>query len=204
MRREAAGGWAMIAGAVMGLTTMAFHPTHAGSAALAVGVHSLALAAVPISFYGGWMLTRRLADGGPAAELALAFYALSSAAALLAATVSGLVGPELIARQEALGVAADALRIYNHALNQAFAKVLVAASSAAIGLWSMEMLRTRRFRRGAGILGCAVAALALLALLSGHLTLDVHGFGAVLLAQAAWLILAGAELRGMQPAAADG
>jgi hypothetical protein len=36
----------------------------------------------------------------------------------------------------------------------------------------------------------------LMALFSDHLTLDVHGFGAVVLLQAIWLIMVGSELRG--------
>ena len=188
----------MIAGAVMGLVTMAFHPTGGGHAALALAVHALALAAVPLLFYGGWVLTRRLAAGGPVAELALAFYGVAAIATLLAATASGFLASDLIARAAELQgearAAADALLHYNYALNQAFAKVFVAASSVAILLWSMEILRTRLLRRVAGILGCVVAVLTLLALFSGHLRLDVHGFGAVVLAQAIWLILAGAEL----------
>ena len=207
MRRERLGGWAMIAGAVMGLVTMAFHPTGGGEPRLALAVHALALAGAPVLFDGGWVLTRRLSSGGAAAELALAFYGVSAAATLLAATASGLLAPELIARAAGLQgearAAADAVMHYNHALNQAFAKVLVAASSIAIGLWSMEIVRTRVMRRAAGILGSVVAATTLLALFSGRLTLDVHGFGAVVLGQAVWLVLVGAELRRTGPAAAE-
>jgi len=198
MRRERLGGWAMIAGAVMGLVTMAFHPTGGGEPALALAVHALAIAGVTLLFYGGWVLTRRLSAGGPLAELALAVYGMSVVATVLAATASGLLAPDLIARAAELQgearAAADALLHYNYALNQAFAKVLVAASSVAIGLWSVEILRTRLMRRATGILGFIVAVLTLLALFSGHLRLDVHGFGAVVLAQAVWLIVAGAEL----------
>jgi hypothetical protein len=189
----------MIAGAVMGLVTMAFHPTGGGEPLLSLAVHALAIAGVPVLFYGGWVLTRRLSEGGPLAELALAFYGVSAVATLLAATASGLLAPDLIARAGGLQgearAAADAVMHYNFALNQAFAKVLVAASSVAIGLWSMEIVRTRLMRRATGLFGCVVAAIVLLALFSGHLTLGVHGFGAVVLAQAVWLILAGAELR---------
>jgi hypothetical protein len=203
MRRERLGGWAMIAGAVMGLVTMAFHPTGGGHAALALAVHALALAATPLAFYGGWVLTRRLSAGGPLAELALAFYGVSAAATLLATTASGFLASDLIARAAALQgearAAADAVMHYNFALNQAFAKVLVAASSVAIGLWSMEIVRTRLMRRASGVLGCVVAVVTLLALFSGHLTLGVHGFGAVVLAQAVWLVLVGAELRQAAP-----
>ena len=40
-----------------------------------------------------------------------------------------------------------------------------------------------------------IAALTLLALFSRRLRLDVHGFGAVVLAHAVWLIMVGGELR---------
>jgi hypothetical protein len=199
MRREELGGWSMIAGAVMMLVTMAFHPTSAERATLVLGVHAIALCAVPISFYGGWVLTRRLSAGGALPELALAFYGVAAVAAVLAATASGLMAPELVARAAALegeaGAAAAGVARYNHALNQAFSKLWIAMSFAAVGLWSVEIERTRSMRRGTGIVGCVVAALVLLALFSGRVTLDVHGFGAVVLMQAVWLVLAGVELR---------
>jgi hypothetical protein len=142
---------------------------------------------------------RRLSPAGALSELALAFYGLSAVATLLAATASGFLASDLIARvaasQGEARAAAAAVLHYNGAVNQAFAKIIVGASSVAIGLWSMEIVRARRMRRAAGILGCAVAVPTLLALFSGHLTLDVHGFGAVVLGQAIWLILSGAELR---------
>lgn len=204
MRRETLGGWAMIAGAVMGLVTMGFHPTGGGHAALALAVHALAVTAAPIAFYGGWVLTRRLSAAGALSELALAFYGLSAVATLLATAASGFLASELIAQvaasQGEARAAAAAVLHYNGASNQAFARVLVAASSVAIGLWSMEIVRTGLMRRAAGILGCVIAPLTLLALFSGHLTLDVHGFGAVVLLQAVWLVLVGSELRRAGPA----
>ena len=75
MRREMLGGSAMIAGAIMGLVTMALHPTGrdvvrdvGGQGALNFGVHSLALAGVPVVFYGAFVLTRRRSQGGAFAE----------------------------------------------------------------------------------------------------------------------------------------
>jgi hypothetical protein len=65
MRGQKLGGTAMIAGAIMGLVTMALHPTGhavmrdvAGQGALALAVHALALAGVPMVFYGGLVLCR--------------------------------------------------------------------------------------------------------------------------------------------------
>jgi hypothetical protein len=199
MRRETLGGWSMIAGAVMGLATMAFHPTGGGHAALALAVHALAITASPIVLYGGWTLARRLSPAGALPELALAFYGLSAVATLLATVASGFLASDLIAQvaasQGETRAAAAAVLHYNGASNQAYAKVIVGASSVAIGLWSMEIVRTGLMRRAAGILGCTVAGLTLLALFSGRLTLDVHGFGAVVLGQAIWQVLVGAELR---------
>ena len=207
MRREMLGGWCMVASAAMGLVTMALHPTTVANPALVLAVHALALAGVPVGLYGAWVLARRLGEGGPAAELAFAFYTLAAAATLIAATASGLLAPDVIHHAAELQgdarAAADAVARYNHAVNQAFAKVFVAASSVAILLWSIEMLRTRLLARAAGIVGCVVAALTLLGLLAGHLRMDVHGFGAVVLGQAIWLVMVGLELRRGRPAAAS-
>lgn len=206
MRRDTFGGWCLVANAVMGLVTMALHPTTVADPALVLAVHALALAGVPVGLYGAWVLARRLGEGGPAAELAFAFYGLAAAATLMAATASGLLAPDVIARAAAAAgdtrAAEHAVVHYNHAVNQAFARVFVAASSVAILLWSAEMLRTRLFARAAGVVGCAVAALTLLGLFAGHLRMDVHGFGAVVLGQAIWLVMVGLELRRGRPAAA--
>jgi len=199
IERDTLGGWCMIAGAVSGLVTMAFHPSGGERPALALAVHGLALFGVPLAFYGAWVLTRRLASHGALSELALAFYGVSGVATLLAATASGLMAPDLIARAAASAedarAAAGSLLHYNYALNQAFAKVLVAASATAIGLWSAEIVRTRAMKRSSGIVGCAAAGLVLLALFSGRLVLNVHGFGAIVVVQSVWIILVGAELR---------
>ena len=87
MQGNKLGGAAMIAGAIMQLITMAFHPTGhdvmrdtAGQGAVTLAVHALALTAVPIAFYGGLVLTRRLSQRGQLAVLALVFYGTSAVA----------------------------------------------------------------------------------------------------------------------------
>lgn len=206
MRRDRLGGTAMIAGAIMAFVTMGLHPTGHDVArdpvfqgALNVAVHALVLFAAPLAFYGCFVLTRRLSEGSPLAELALAFYGASAVATMMAATASGLLAPGLIAAVQTADVgaaaAAQAVLHYNGSLNQAFAKLIVAASSVAIGLWSLVILRSGLMRRGTGILGCIVSAVALLALLSGRLRLDIHGFGAVVIVQGVWLLMIGFELR---------
>jgi hypothetical protein len=206
MRSERLGGNAMITAAVMALVMMAFHPTGhdvardpEGQGLLAVVVHSIILTSVPIAFFGAMALTRRLSPEGALAELALVFQGASSVAGLVAATVGGLLAPSLmeyvIAEQGDARVAADAVMHFAGHMIHTFSMVFVAASSVAIALWSIEILRTRKMRRSSGIVGCIVGSVTLLMLFAGHLHMDVHGLGAVILGQTLWLVLVGLELR---------
>ena len=68
-------------------------------------------------------------------------------------------------------------------MNRAFAGVHVVASSVAIILWSFSMLRQARWL---AVLGMVIGVLTLGAFASGHLTLNVHGFGMIAFAQALW------------------
>lgn len=202
MTRDAMYGGALVAGALAGMTTMLLHPT--GSqliadvqhvAPLGLAVHALALAALPVSFFGAIGLTRALGGEGDAALAALVAYAMASVAVMIAAVASGLLAPNLAGQMVASSGAehdlAAAFFHYTGSVNQAFAKVYVVAASTAILLWSFAILAHGRLARGAGIYGALVGILALLALAIGHLRLDVHGFGAVVLSQGVWFIAIG-------------
>jgi hypothetical protein len=202
MRREAVYGGALIVGALAGVTTMVLHPT--GSQLMAdvrhmapvvLAVHGLALAAVPILFFGAIGLTRMLAGDGDAAVAALVAYGMGSVAIMIAAVADGLLAPGLAAQMlGSSGAERDlfaAMLHYNGQINQAFAKVFVVASSAAILLWSVAIVRRGVLARGAGVLGIVVGALALFAVVIGHLRLDTHGFGAVMICQGVWMITVG-------------
>ena len=76
-------------------------------------------------------------------------------------------------------------------INQAFAKIFVVASSAAIGLWSCMIVRGRVLPMALGIYGVLVAGGVLIGMMSGHLSLDAHGFGLIIFSQAIWLVTAG-------------
>ena len=202
-----AGGTALMAGSAMLLATMAFHPTgHAvlrdpggTTARLSTGVHALALAAVPLLLLGGLALTRRLRERRALAELAFCCHALGLGAGVLAALASGFLSTALLARAAGeTGAAREATLLlvrYSGLVNQGSARVLVGMGSAAILLWSVAAVRSARLPRGAAWLGVVVGSMALTLLLAGRLPLDVHGYGAVVLGQSAWMVLAGRALR---------
>jgi hypothetical protein len=205
MNHQKSGGAAWIAGSVMMLVTMSLHPTghdlataatFEHGAFMARATHALALLSLPFSFLGALALMRRL--GTPASTLGTVFFGHALAAVMLAAIASGFVAPELFAaRLASEGTTRDGFGLllhYNSELNQACAKVYVLGSALALFSWSFAVLRTRFFAAALGWSGVLLAGACALALVSGHLRLDVHGFGAVVLGQAVWMISAGVGL----------
>jgi len=131
---------------------------------------------------------------------ALVFYAFALLEVANAAVADGLVTPGILRQMLASAgtpAAVDGWKMlshYNFFVNQGYAQVFVASSSVAILLWSVAMLRKRDSSQGLAIYGCILGTVTLLALFSGHLRLDTHGFGAVALGQAIWFIIAGSLL----------
>ena len=200
-------GVALIAGSVGTIITMGLHPSGQIAPAqmeamirMLIGVHSLALACVPILFLGAWGLARRGASADRLNMAGLVLYTFALLAVANAAVADGLVTPNILRQMVASAGSAPAIdgwrmvSRYNFYVNQGYAQVFVAASSAAILLWSVAMFRQRDLSRGLGTYGCILAAVTLLALFSGRLRLDTHGFGAVAMGQAIWFIVAGVLL----------
>ena len=197
-------GLALIAGTCGMIITMSLHPTGhvAGGQVepmirMLIAVHALALACVPVQFLGAWGLSRRVASPDRLAVAGLVLYTFALLAVMNAAVADGLVTPNLLRQIVASAgspPAIDGWRMmsrYNFYVNQAYAQVFVAGSSVAIVLWSASTWRSRELGRGLGVYGCILGLATLLALFSGHLNLDAHGFGIVIFAQASWFIVAG-------------
>jgi hypothetical protein len=200
-------GLALIAGSVGMIITMSLHPTGhdlfvpgriEAVAVLTKTTHGLALVSLPVVFLGAMGLARRLGWNERASVAALVLYGFALVAVMNAAVASGLVAPEIGRRiVEGDAAAGEVWRMafrYNGMVNQGFAMVFVVASSMAILLWSAMMVRSGAFGRRVGIYGCIVGPLTVLAVLSGHVRLDVHGFGAIVMGQAIWYVAAGAAL----------
>lgn len=206
MKDNRLGGIALIIGAVCGVITMILHPVSSGHALspgqfeklaiLLVGVHALAIASIPFLFLGAFALTRRLDSPDRIALAALVCYTLSLVAVLVAPAISGLVGTNILRRLMAQSSPRDQWRLlldYNHLINQAFTEIYVAASGAAIGLWSVVMVKGRSFSPAIGYYGLFLTVAIAIALPAG-LRLDVHGFGLIVFGEAIWLIVTGIRL----------
>ena len=171
-----------------------------------IGVHSLALASIPVVFLGAWGMSLRIGGADRLAWAGLVLYALASIAVMNAAVCDGLLAPNLI-RQivSATPETRDGWRMvmnYNFQTNQAFARVYAVASSLAVVLWSVSILRNRTPGRGVGIYGVVLGAVTVTGIFSGFLTPDRHGFGMLIFGQAIWFLIVAAGLWRLGPNAA--
>jgi hypothetical protein len=210
-------GLALIVGSAGMIITMSLHPSGHIAAAqmepmirMLIFVHALALACVPVLFLGAWGLSRRMAAPDRLAIMGLVVYSFALLAVMNAAVADGLVTPNVLRQIVASAgtpAAIDAWRMmskFNFFMNQAYAQVFVAGASVAILLWSVAIIRGKALGRGLGIYGCILGVATLAALFSGYLNLDVHGFGAVVLGQAVWFVIAGSGLLGRENQVAQG
>ena len=199
--REPFAGAALLTGAVLGFLVMLFHPTghelvQAADQAATIRrdrwVHALAIVAMGLQGLGAVGFVRRLAGVTLGlAELGAVAYALASVGGVIAALASGFMAPRLLAMGG--GVPPPDLWRFNAHCNQVAAALYVVAGSVAIGAWSFADWRGALPRWLAGF-GAVTSTLAAPLVVVGHLRLDVHGFGAVVLAQGVFWCGAGVVL----------
>lgn len=200
------------------ILTMAIHPHGhveasqlAGMIRMLIFVHSLALVFVPVQFLGACGLAHRIKTTSRLDLAGLVLYAFGLVAVMGAAVADGLVTPRVLERIVASSAdSAAAMEVwrefsrYTFIWNQAFAQVYVAMSSLAIMAWSAAGLLSRRLPRGLTVYGLLLGSITMAAMFSGHLVLDVHGFGAVVLGQAIWFVVSGALLWSGEQSAVTG
>jgi hypothetical protein len=207
MKSGRVSGLALVAGSVIGVAIMTVHPSHVDLSAPAEelsrlalstrAVHAGALVGSALTLYGLVDFARRMGLDRASALAGLVFYAFGTAAVLSAAVMSGFVAGAAI--EAAIGAAAAeraqlsfALR-HTHWLNSGYALVFVVASAAGILAWSAGLWRAGRMRGLAGV-GAVVGLGAIASLFTPWPMVSVHGFLALVVAQAIWTISVGLTL----------
>lgn len=161
---------------------------------IAVAAHSLAIFSLPLLFFGFLGLSRSLGFNNPLNLAGLIAYGVGAVAVMNAAVINGLVGPALtrkiIEADESTQIFLRLVLMNNLLLNQAFTKIFVIAASIALISWSVCLLKKGSLAQITAIAGFVVGITGLLGILTGHLRLDVHGFGLFMFAQSIWTMLA--------------
>ena len=194
---------ALFIGMLAAILTMAIHPTsfdlHASAEAIAhvnhinTVTHILGLAGIPVTLLGVFGISSRIGWNNISGLSAFIVYCFASIAVMLAAVADGLIGSSLA--QEAINVDDSKRQLlmmalhYNFQLNQALAKVYVAGASCAFILWSIALTRLGKSTKILGAVGGILGLCGLIAVLGGHIQMNAHGFGLLVLVQAIWIVL---------------
>ncbi len=200
MPQERRAAVALLIGVLAPLLIMGMHPTggditRGGARLVTINhwVHGVSLAAQPVVFLGLLGLWRSVRSD--VATAALVFCGFGIVAILSAAVLSGFVAPDVVADRLLLG--------YTGMLNQAFAKMSVAAIGASLILWGAALWPIGGRGAGGGFArlpaaaGVMIGAVLALGILTGWLRLTVGGIVIVTLLQGIWILLVvGHLLRG--------
>ncbi len=204
MKQDKIRGIALIAGSLAIVIVMAFHPTGhdiiTGQAMLNKIVHSLVIATIPILIFGFLGFSHRVGMDKSTVQFAFITYVLGSFAVMCAAVINGLVAPTLLEDMISTDdVTRQTLRLIlddNGLLNAAFSKVFVVATSTSIICWSIAIFKKNTLSKITAIIGIVIGVLGIAGILSGHLRMNIHGFGLLILAQAVWNVLIGVLMIG--------
>lgn len=200
---------ALIAGSLGAVVTMIIHPEAHNVLGqpedvarryelISILAHSLALISFPVIFFGFLGFSRRIGLNRPLVSAALIGYGFGGLAGSGAAVINGLVAPAIMRRMNGADPETQKflhLILTNNALiGQSLTKIFVVASSLAIVCWSVGVPKLSRLARVLSVIGYVIGALGVIGILSGHLRLNVHGFGLLIFGQTFWIILAGVLL----------
>ncbi len=204
MNDQRAGGMLLVGGNLAGMLTMMIHPVagHGPMTVRAVAhlvlvdrvAHGLAIVGVAAAFLGALALSGSLRRTGWLGLAAVVAQGFAAVAIMIAAAMSGFVAADLLSRVADGSPQSELWRLmlgYTFCVNQAFAAIYTVGSCVAIVLWSLAMRRGGRWPGALVIYGLVIGSAIPPALFAGWLKLDVHGFGLVVFAQAAWFISAG-------------
>jgi hypothetical protein len=182
-------GGALAGASILSIVAMAHHPSGFGHDGLAQLVHGVMIAIVIMLLAGYARLASRLGLARFSNVLALITYGAGVVANIFAATINGFVVGDLAAR----GASEDILRLC-WAFNQALAYGAVYATSIAFFIWGLSLVRRPGLSRIVGVLGLTAAIASAALLVTGALAMNVAGAFIVYSLQAAFGVLAGAEL----------
>lgn len=161
-------------------------------------VHGTLCALAVLTIVGYWGLCERLGLGWTIVRAGLMFYVFSIIAGVLAGTINGFVITALARSYEQVPAekweAIRPLLVLCREANGALARMEVVGTSIAILAWSIALAHRVGAARWLGWMGMLLGMAPIVALALGKLPMTVHGFGAFVLLQATWSIIAGVHM----------
>jgi hypothetical protein len=195
--RRAAGAL-LLGSAFLAVLAMLHHPSSAhggpslgGGLSLGQLVHGIMLVVLTAQVWAMIVYSRTRGLGGWVLP-ALVAYGVNLVAHLIAATVNGFVVPALAVRLDS-AASHDIFQLLWHT-NQSFAQIGVHATGLAFVFWSVDLLARSPRAPLLGLAGLAAGLVPSIALLSGHLGMNVSGALLVYSVHMVWLAAIGVRL----------
>ena len=197
-------GVAILVSVALMTVTVGLHPAGGGIehltriTTLIVVTHTIAIISVPILLFGAWGITKKLGTDSGLAVAGLITFSTGLFAVLIAAALNGLALPFFVnglknADAKTLEEAGLILR-YGFAINQAFDVIFIIFLSAAVIIWSVAILRSKKMPVWLAVFGLVAGSAAIIALASGVVLTHLQGFRFFMAGFILWLICAGIQL----------
>ena len=160
-------------------------------------VHGGMIGFVMVFYFAMSTLSQKLGETRSSVRGAQILFAAATFAMIGAPLVSGFIVPGVAEHFTAPNANQDLFHAQLSLLgevNQALAKLGTVFYGAAILLWSIRLAAMAGAARISGIIGVLVGGAISAGILTGHLTLNVHGMGVVIFLMGVWFILVALQL----------
>lgn len=208
-------GWTLIASAILSLGFAMVHPQLTAheldavlrqmiaGAAFNGWVHGVLMALYVILASGLLGFSRILGLDRPLVSLGMVAYGVGIIAMMGAAVINGFAlslfaGRYAAIKPEQANAVAASINAMG-SISGTWAGVGAVASSMAILVWSIALLRLGGGWRVTGVIGMAIGAATSVMLISGTIILNVHGFMLLVFSQSIWIVAIGYLLLGGAP-----
>ena len=204
-------GWLIAGGSIAAILLMSLHPRMSGGSPLEMvqalvrnasfnaSVHGSLMAVyvmLAVSFLG---LCHYLGRHQVTVHLGYAAYVLSLVAGISAAVSAGFVMATIAGgypnpTPDQVDRIVNGMRVAG-AYNFTWGRIWMVAVSAAVLLWSVELVRRdKAFERSIGAFGIALGAVTIVGMITGIIGLSVYAVIAMVAAQTVWSVLVGVLL----------
>ncbi len=156
--------------------------------------HSIALFCLPLMAFGFWGLSKKLITKNRTSMLAFVTVCFGLIAAMIAATINGIVLPSFASTYLDSSIdkaILNSILDYGRAINKSLTFIFIATVIFSIAIWSLIIVRTKQLPKWLGYFGLMIIAAGILGLVLSFNFTNVFGFGVFIFGMVSWTMIAG-------------
>ena len=190
----------LLIGALLATITMILHPSGGSMEhinhieSVIIFSHALAIFCLPFVGFGSWGLSVLLQTPGRVSILSFFVFCSGLIAAMIAASINGLVLPYFVERYYNSGVDETLLKAiigYGRYINASMDYIFISACAFAVGIWSVIIVMKAQLPKWIGYYGFIIIIFGLIGIFTNFNFISVYGFRIFIFGLVSWLILVG-------------